>query len=367
MASRIERDLGRFKKIVRGMIKTNIKKYISQGELIGRRGKDLVSIPIPQMEIPHFKFGKKGYTGVGQGDGELGQPVAADPDENGSGEAGDLPGEHILEVEVSLEELAQIMGEELELPWIEPKGKKNISAEKDRYVGISTTGPESLRHLKRTFRQALKRQIMTGNYDYNNPSIIPVKEDKRYLSWKTQMNPENNAVIILMMDVSGSMGETQKEIVRITSFWIDTWLRSQYKGIDTCYIIHDAEAREVDQETFFHTRESGGTRISSAFEVCLQIMENRYSPVEWNIYPFHFSDGDNFSDDNEKALGLLSGKILPGVNCFSYGQVKGLYGVGDFKGKVENHGNGDEKIRVAEINSKEDIMDALKIFLGKGL
>lgn len=367
MASRIDRDRGRFKKIVRGMIKTNIKKYISQGELIGRKGKDLVSIPIPQMEIPYFRFGKKGYTGVGQGDGELGEPVAADPDEDGSGEAGDLPGEHILEVEVSLEELAQIMGEELELPWIKPKGKKNISAEKDRYIGISSTGPESLRHFKRTFRQALKRQIMAGDYSHQNPTIIPVKEDKRYLSWKTQMNPENNAVVMLMMDVSGSMGEMQKEIVRITSFWIDTWLRSQYDGIDTCYIIHDAEAREVDRETFFHTRESGGTRISSAFEVCVQIMENRYLPEEWNIYPFHFSDGDNFSDDNDRALDILSGKILPGVNSFSYGQVKGFYGVGQFKNIIENRIEGEEKVRVAEINDKEDIFDALKTFLGKGL
>jgi sporulation protein YhbH len=367
MASRIDRDRSRFKKIVRGMIKTNIKKYISQGELIGRQGKDLVSIPIPQMEIPHFKFGKKGYTGVGQGDGEMGQPVAVDPDQDGSGEAGDQPGDHILEVEVTLEELAQIMGEELELPWIEPKGKKNISAEKDKYVGIAVTGPESLRHFKRTFRQALKRQIMTGDYNDNNPSIIPIKEDKRFLSWKTQMNPENNAVVILMMDVSGSMGDAQKEIVRITAFWIDTWLRSQYDGIDTCYIIHDAEAREVDHETFFHTRESGGTRISSALEVCLQIIENRYPPNEWNIYPFHFSDGDNFSDDDDKALGILSEKILPSVNCFSYGQVKGFYGVGQFKNIIETRAKDEEKVRVAEMNGKEDIMDALKIFLGKGL
>jgi sporulation protein YhbH len=367
MASRIDRDYRRFKQIVRGAIKTHIKKYISRGELIGRKGKDLVSIPLPQLTIPHFKFGKKGYTGVGQGEGEIGQAVAVDPAADGAGEAGDMPGEHILEVEVPLEELAQIMGEELELPRIEPRGKKNISSDKDKYAGVALAGPESLRHFKRTFRQALRRQIMAGDYSFHNPLIVPVKEDKRYRSWKTKMDPESNAVVILMMDVSGSMGDAQKEIVRITSFWIDAWLRFQYKGIDTCYIIHDAEAREVDQETFFHTRESGGTRISSAFEMCLQLIDTRYSPGEWNIYPFHFSDGDNFSDDNERALNLLREKIVPQSNSFSYAQVKGLYGSGAFINTIKEHFNGEEKVLVAEIAGKEEILDAIKVFLGKGL
>ncbi len=97
--------------------------------------------------------------------------------------------------------------------------------------------------------------------------IIPIREDMRYRSWKTEEEPDANAVIIYMMDVSGSMGDEQKEIVRIESFWIDTWLRKQYKGIETRFIIHDAAAREVDRDTFFRTRESGGTMISSAYRL----------------------------------------------------------------------------------------------------
>ena len=117
-----------------------------------------------------------------------------------------------------------------------------------------------------------------------------------------------------MMDVSGSMGDEQKEIVRIERFWIDTWLRSQYKGIETRYIIHDAMAREVDEETFFHTRESGGTLISSAYKLCQKIIETDYPPAEWNIYPFHFSDGDNWSgDDTRLCVELLENKLLPRV------------------------------------------------------
>jgi sporulation protein YhbH len=363
MSKRIEVDQARFKKIVRGAVRSNIRKYLSREELIGRRGKDLVSIPIPQLEIPRFRFGAA-REGVGQGDGNVGDPVALDPEE-GAGKAGSEPGEHLLEVELSIEELAQIMAEELALPKIEPRGKKNISAEKDKYVGIAKTGPESLRHFKRSFRQALRRQVISGSYDPADPRVWPIKEDKRYRSWKTTFEPESNAVIIYMMDVSGSMGEEQKEIVRLTSFWIDAWLISQYKGVERRFIIHDAEAREVDPETFFRTRESGGTRISSAYEVCLRLVHERFPPDDYNIYPFHFTDGDNFSDDNDKAFKSLQ-DLLPLANVFCYGQVAGIYGSGHFLKLIQDVGGSEGKLLTAEIRNREGIYDALKAFLGTG-
>ena len=116
-------------------------------------------------------------------------PGATPRPADGPGKAGDQAGEHALEVELSLEELAQIMGEELQLPRIQPKGKQRIIAQKDKYVGIRRAGPESLRHFKRTFRQALRRQIMTGTYDPARPMIVPVREDRRYRSWRTTPMP----------------------------------------------------------------------------------------------------------------------------------------------------------------------------------
>ena len=364
MSKRIDSDQARFKKIVRGAVRSGIRKYLSKGELIGKRGKDLVSIPLPELEIPRFRFGRAGQ-GVGQGEGNPGDPIAVDPDAGGTGEAGSEPGEHILEVEMSLEELAEIMAEELALPHIEPRGKKNVTAEKDKYVGIAKTGPESLRHFKRTFRQALRRQIMSGSYNVEDPRVWPVKEDKRYRSWRTTVEPESNAVIIYMMDVSGSMGEEQKELVRLISFWIDIWLTSQYKGVERRFIIHDAEAREVDSETFFHTRESGGTRISSAYELCLRLIHEHFSPKDYNIYPFHFTDGDNFNDDDEKALSQLK-ELLPAANIFCYGQVEGTYGSGHFLKLLQEKTGEEEKILSAEIKDKDGIYDAIKAFLGTG-
>src|SRR5690606_13298791 len=149
-------------------------------------------------------------------------------------------------------------------------GSQTLETVKDRYVGLRTTGPESLRHLKSTFKRALPRQIAMVTDDPSHPIIVPVRADRRYRSWKTEPQPQSHEVIIYMMDVSGSMGDEQKEIVRIESFWIDTWLRSQYKGLESRYIIHDATAREVEREVFFSTRESGGTMISSAYRKCAE-------------------------------------------------------------------------------------------------
>ena len=367
MSQRIDLDHGRFRQIIRGKIKQNLRKYISQGEMIAKKGKDKVSIPIPQVDLPRFKWGDKQGGGVGQGDGEVGDSLGQGQGKPGQGEAGDRPGEHMAELEVSLQELAEIMGEELALPRIEPKGTEKIVAFKDKYSGIRSTGPESLRHFRRTFKQALRRQIALGTYEKKDPVIVPIRDDRRYRSWRREPLPQSNAVIIYMMDVSGSMGDEQKEIVRIESFWIDTWLRSQYHGIESRYIIHDAMAKEVDRDTFFRTRESGGTMISSAYKLCAKIIEDEYPPAAWNIYPFHFSDGDNWSiDDTHTCVQLLKQQILPACNLFAYGQVESPYGSGQFVKDLREHFAEDVRVVTSEIKGKDAIMDSIKEFLGKG-
>jgi sporulation protein YhbH len=368
MSLKIDQDHSRFRNIVRGKIRQNLRKYISHGELIGRKGKDLVSVPIPQIDIPRFKFGDRQQGGVGQGEGDVGDPVGGEEGhESGQGKAGQDPGEHVLEVDVTLEELAAILGEELELPDIQDKGKSKITSAKDRYTGIRRVGPESLRHFKRTYREALKRMIASGTFRPDRPIVVPVPDDKRYRSWKTDVEPVANAVIIYMMDVSGSMGDEQKEIVRIESFWIDTWLKAQYKGLESRYIIHDAVAREVDRDTFFHTRESGGTMISSAYKLCLKMIEDDYPSSEWNIYPFHFSDGDNWSmDDTLTCVELLKQKLLPQVNMFGYGQVESPYGSGQFIKDLRELFSKEDRLITSEIRDKDAIVSSIKEFLGKG-
>ncbi len=368
MTLKIQRDQSRFREIVRGRIRQNLRKYVTHGEMIGRRGKDLVSIPVPQLDIPHFRFGQNGSGGVGQGEGEEGTPLGpGQPGKAGPGSAGSEPGGHILEVEVTLEELAAILGDELELPRIEPKGKANIVEEKTRYSSIRRTGPESLRHFKRTYMEALRRQISSETYSKVEPRVLPIREDKRYRSWETVAKPDANAVAIYLMDVSGSMTDDQKQIVRTEAFWIDTWLKSQYDGLETRYIVHDAAAKEVDEQTFYHTRESGGTRISSAYRVCLDLIEQKFSPLEWNLYCFQFSDGDNWGEDNQACLRMLKEQILSAVNLFCYGQVESPYGSGEyFRTLRDGLGKSHPNLVLSEIRDRDAIYDSIKAFLGKG-
>ncbi|NUQ34543.1 MAG: DUF444 family protein, partial [Planctomycetaceae bacterium] len=215
MAQKIDKDYARFRNIVKGRIRKELRKYMSQGELVARKKGGKVSIPLPSIDLPRFKFNTRQKGGVGQGEGDVGDPVDAQQGEGQPGEAGEQPGEHGMDVDVTLEELAEILGEELKLPRIEPKGKKTLETTKHRFAGIRQTGPESLRHFKRTYKQSLRRAIMSGMYDPENPILIPEREDRRYRGWSESIVPENSAVMIYMMDVSGSMGDEQKEIVRI--------------------------------------------------------------------------------------------------------------------------------------------------------
>ena len=367
MALKIGQDHARFRHIIRGKIRQNLRKYISHGELIGRKGKDRVSIPVPQIDIPRFRFNDQKSGGVGQGEGEVGDALGQGEPTPGQGKAGKGEGDHILEVDLSIEELADILGEELQLPDIQPKGDNHIDQQHDRYSGIRRVGPESLKHFRRTYREALKRQIITGTFNAKNPVVLPTPADKRYRTWNTATKPIANAVIIYMMDVSGSMGDEQKEIVRSESFWIDTWLSKQYKGLQSRFIIHDSMAREVDRATFFGTRESGGTMISSAYKLCRQIIDKDYPPSDWNIYPFHFSDGDNWSmDDTLACVEILKDSLIPAANMFAYGQVESPYGSGQFIKDLKEHFGNEERLVTSEIPNKEAITDSIKEFLGKG-
>jgi len=359
----IQEDSNRFKDIIRGRIKHNFKKYVTHGEMIGRQEKDFIKIPVPSINIPRFKYGQKQQGGVGQGSDHVGDAVDGDQ----AGQAGNTPGEHFLEVDVTIEELADVLGEELELPRIDPKGNKNTDVVSMKYTGRSPVGPEGLRHFKASYKEALKRSVASGTYDPDEPFVVPIRRDMRYKTFRKIVKPQANAVVIYMMDVSGSMGDEQKEIVRLESFWINAWLKRNYKGLETRFIIHDAAAKEVDEKTFFSTSESGGTLISSAYKLCQKIIKADYPANEWNVYLFHFSDGDNWSsEDTRMCLNLLQKFYFPRVNMFGYGQVESKYGSGQFLKDLEKTFLSEDRLVISKIENKDKIFQSIKDFLGKG-
>lgn len=365
MYLKIQKDHQRFRQIVKGRIREDLRKFLTRSELIGKEGKHLISIPVRGVDIPTFRYGDNSDGGVGAGDARPGDPAGGDA--WGMGPGGTDPGNHILEVEVSLDELADILGEELKLPRIQPRGRKQVTAEKDRYSGIRQSGPESLRHFKRTFRRALRRQIMLGTYDPDNPYIMFERPDKMYRSWKAVLVPRSNAVIVYMMDVSGSMGGEQKELVRLEAFWIDAWLRRNYRGIESRYIVHDVRATEVDRDTFYRLREDGGTKISSAFRCARDLLEAHYPAPEWNVYLFHFSDGDNSSEsDSRECCRLLRGEILPRINLFGYCQVASAYGSGNFINVLHEQLADADNVVTSRVNHRDDIYDSIRAFFAEG-
>ncbi|MBK7404641.1 MAG: DUF444 family protein [Phycisphaerales bacterium] len=371
MINKIEQDHQRFRQIVRGKIRRDLKKFLSRGEIMGKEGGRYVSIPLHDIDIPNFRYGDNS-TGVGMGEGEEGQG-AGKPGGAGENAGGEQEGRHVTEVDVSLEELADILAEELQLPRIKPRGEHRITTVRDKYSGIRPIGPASLRHFKRSYKEALKRQVAMGDYDPDDPVIIPIKEDLRYRSWTQVKKPQSNAVIVYMMDVSGSMGAEQKELVRLQAFWIDTWLRRNYEGVESRYIVHDVRAAEVDRQTFFTLREDGGTRISSAYQCCRELLEASYDPSDWNVYLFHFSDGDNSSEsDNRLCCTIIDEHLLGRCNLFGYVQVASAYGSGNFlsvlreafpDGRRDEEG---EKLILSKVNGRDDILESLRTLFKAG-
>lgn len=369
MAKRILKDLERFKRIVRGEVRKNLKELIESGEIVGQKGGKVIKVPLKSVRIPQFRYDPRQAGGIGAGEGEIGEPVHVDP--SADGQPGQGPGPHFREVEIELRELAEILGEELELPKIQPKGHKQVVHGDDEYSDISTVGPQTLLMKRRAYQKGLLRQLLMSPVPSafaDTIVVTPIKEDFRYLYGQPRQSPEANCVIVFMRDASGSMSGEKTEIIRQENWWIDLWLRTNYKNVDRVYILHDYEAQEVKEDDFYNLSTGGGTRISSAYELCDRVIDRRYHPEHWNIYAFHFSDGENWIGDTENAcVPLLYDKLLPKTNLFCYGQVTlGRRSPGLHLVKLKERLDEQENLVTSIISSREDILQSIKEFLGKG-
>jgi len=372
MPKRIRKDLERFRRIVRGEVREQLRDLIESGEITGQRGRDRIKVPLKRVRLPEFRYDPNARGGVGSGRGEVGQPVAPGQDQDLSPQAGGGPGAHVPEVELALEELAEILGEALELPRIQPKGEREAEAGGEDYDDAATVGPATLLMKRQAFRRGLLRQLlMNGPTDPARDGVTvvtPVKDDLRYLHPSPRPEPEASVVIFFVRDASGSMTPDKTEIIRQENHWIDLWLRSHYRHVARVYVLHDYEAAEVGEDQFYTLSTGGGTRISSAYELCARVQANRYPFADWNVYHFHFSDGENWIGDSETAcVPLLRDALLPNSNLFCYGQVAlGRRAPGMHLEKLEAHLADDDRLLTSIIAGKEDILDSIRTFLGTG-
>ena len=355
-------DQQRHNEKIKDAIKQNLHEIVSLEDIILSDGKSVVKVPIRSLEQYKFRFDHNKGESVGQGQGgsKVGDVIGRAPSNQqgqGQGQAGDTPGSDYFEAEVNLEDLAALIFEDLGLPNLEEKKNQQLEADTIQFKDIRRAGVLANLDKRRTIMENIKRNAMKGNAKFGGVR----SEDLRFKTWDTEVRNESNAVVIAMMDVSGSMGEFEKYIARSFYFWMVRFLRTKYNNVEIVFISHHTEAKEVTEEEFFTKGESGGTRVSSAYQLALDIIQNRYSPADWNIYPFHFSDGDNMFSDNRLCVELVK-QLLEKCNLFGYGQIKqGWYPAGTLMSVYSQEIDHDKFVAVT-IEDKEDVYPALRKF-----
>ncbi|HEY4491580.1 MAG TPA: sporulation protein YhbH, partial [Acidobacteriota bacterium] len=315
-------DQERHKERVKEAIRKNLGSIVSNEAIILSDGKRTVKVPIRALDEYKFRFdhGKKRHVGQGDGKTRVGDVIGKESQTGhgaGSGQAGQERGAEYYEAEVNIDEIAALIFEDLHLPFLEEKAKKAVQSKKTRFNEIRRTGAIANLDKRRMILENIRRNAREGQ---GARFGTIKKEDLRFKTWEEVMRYESNAVVIAMIDVSGSMGEFKKYVARSFYFWMVRFLRTRYDNVDIVFISHHTEAKEVTEEQFFTQGESGGTVVSSAYQLALDIIQQRYRPADWNIYPFHFSDGDNYYSDNEEAVRLAE-ELISTCNLFGYGEI----------------------------------------------
>lgn len=418
LSKRGNKDAARHREKVKEAIKKNIADIISDEAIITKKGDKTVKIPIRGLKSYRFIYDRGGGGGFGQGDGK-GKPGdiigrRKKPGQQPGQKAGDQPGVDYLETEIDIEELIEMMLEDLALPNLKKKKAAEVEVPKGfTFDSVEKVGLKPNLDKKRTIKEAILRtagyirELMekTGRgqeecakaLDLASGDMLKAEEilkdknftadgsptrpyfdnpDIRYHTLKEDMESQSNAVVIAMMDVSGSMDNFKKYIARSFFWWMVQFLKTKYQRVEIRFISHTTEAQLVSEEDFFYKGESGGTQCSSAYELALHLTETEYDPEKWNVYAFHFSDGEDW--DTGKTAAALK-KLLPRCSMVGYGEIKenGYYGSSNlfdvFKKELgASSSKGEDGIDVISksgpdgsflgltITKKEDVYPALK-------
>ncbi|MEV5030066.1 sporulation protein YhbH [Paenibacillus sp. LPE1-1-1.1] len=357
-------DQARHQEKVHEAIKQNLPDLVSDESIVLSDGRRTIKVPIKSLDESHFiyNYNKKQHVGQGDGDSQVGDVLGVDPQAaKGPGkgqDAGDQPGEDVVDTEISIDQLEDMLFEELELPNLEQKQKDQLQTTEIVFHDIRKKGIMSNIDKKRTLIENLRRNANAGKSGIGG--ISP--DDLRYKTWNEIVKPQSNAVILALMDTSGSMGSFEKYCARSFFFWMTRFLRRKYEHVEIVFIAHHTEAKEVTEEEFFNRGESGGTICSSAYQKAIDVIDSRYPTSNWNIYPFHFSDGDNLTSDNERCVKLI-GQLMERSNMFGYGEVN-QYNRSSTLMSAYKHIN-HKKFMYSVIKEKGEVYKALKTFFSK--
>lgn len=367
-------DRQRHRQKVRESIRENIADLIAEESIIGKDKDKIIKVPIRGVKEYRFIYGEN-TPGVGQGDGnsQPGQVIGkgqADGQGQGQDQAGDQPGVDYYETDVTLEELVTIMFEDLELPDMERKALREVMSERlSKRKGYRKAGIRIRLDKKRTAVARIKRRLAVQNREgeeWDEEERFPFHQDDMiYRHTVEDIRPESNAVVVCIMDTSGSMDTMKKYLARSFFFMLYQFVSTKYRNVEIVFVAHHTEGREVTEEEFFYKGESGGTFISSGYNKALEIIQERYHPTLWNVYAFHCSDGDNFESDNPAAIKAAK-ELCDVCNLFGYGEIKPL-GSRYYESSMLNIFRRLEadNFQTVLIERKEDIWPSFKAFLAR--
>ena len=315
--SRVDRaasDRSRHKKKIEKAIKESIRDVVAEESIIGQNGKKKIRIPIRGIKEYRFIYGNnetnKNVGAAGQHNITRGQKIGKKRAEgaqgHGAGAGGKKPGEEYYDVEISLEELAEYLFNDLELPDLEKKKFRFISQESIKRKGYRFKGIRPRLSKKETMKRKIRRKkkaIASGAYDPDSGERFPFhKDDLKYHHIKPKHKEHSSAVVFFLMDTSGSMTKERKYLARSFFFLLYQFLRYKYEKIEVVFISHSTEAQRVNEDDFFRKGTVGGTLVSSALDMALDIIDKEYHPSSWNVYTVYCGDGENWSADNSTAV-----------------------------------------------------------------
>ncbi|KMY86095.1 hypothetical protein BUMB_04792c [Candidatus Paraburkholderia calva] len=350
----------RFLRRVKSYIRRAISDAVRDRSIKDIQSTQSITIPKKDISEPSFRHGPSGkreYVYPGNADYIRGDKIPRPPGGGSKSASNEGEGQDDFVFELSREEFMQYFFDDLELPRLVKTQLLAVPTWKNVHAGWTAEGTPNNIDVVRSLRSAFGRRIALGfplaaqlcemerqleqlKEEKGDPEDIARLEadivimqgritripfidpfDIRYVNRVKQPTPSSKAVMFCLLDVSGSMDEQRKDLSKRFFILLYLFLQRNYEKIEVVFIRHHTRAEEVDEDTFFHSTESGGTVVSSALELMKKIMDERYSPTKWNIYGAQASDGDNWTDDSPKCRKLLENDILPKVRYFAYIQV----------------------------------------------
>jgi len=338
-------DRARFIRRARNQIRDAVKKAFEKGDFKTlENGK--ITVPVRGMKEPSYKTaqgtgvtdhvatGNKDYV---KGDSHQKPPQGSKGSEESSATNENEKGEDEFAFQLTRDEFHEFFFEDLELPDLVKKSIKTITQTTRERAGYVTSGPPSQLDIRHTWRYAFARHLALERptdsdieKEENETAAVLLKNrqdsipliddiDLRYRNYPIRHKPVTQAVMFLVMDVSGSMNENRKGLAKRFFLLLNILLEKKYGKVSVVFIRHHTSAEEVNEQDFFYKQETGGTLVSPALEMVNQIIDERYAS-DWNVYISHASDGDNWHEDNNQVKTEIL-RLLPKIQYYSYLQV----------------------------------------------